>query len=86
MSAAREADYISTAKQHTKALWDAYHALKAMQTEWSALDYGTTLDDGAGANAGLTKTEVGAVVFATVDELTLRIFATGHATNLAKLL
>lgn len=86
MPAARESDFITLARQHTKALWDAYHALRAMQSEWTANDYGNTLDDGVGANLGYNKAEVGAVVFDTVNEIKLRIFDTGHATNLAKLL
>lgn len=82
----RESDFITLARKHAKAIWDAYHELKAMQTEWNALAYGTTLDDGVGENLGYTKDEVGAVVFATTDELKLRIFDTGFAENLAKLL
>ena len=86
MAAEREGLFITEVRQNAKALWDAYHKLKALQVEWSALDYGTTLDAGTGPNAGIPAADVGAVVFATTDELTLRIFGTGHATNLAKLL
>lgn len=86
MSVEREKQFITEARSHVKELWEAYHALKALQTEWNALDYGTTLDAGSGANEGITKDMVGSAVFATTDEIKLRIFDTGHATNLAKLL
>lgn len=82
---ARHQDFITEARQHNRALWDAVNALKALQLEWSALDYGSTLSDGEGENAGYTKSEVGAVVFATTDAI-LTLFASGHATNAANLL
>lgn len=86
MSAARESDFISEARANVRKIWDAYNALKALQIEWNALDYGNTLDNGSGANEGITKTMVGSAVFDTTDEIKLRIFDTGHATNLANLL
>jgi len=86
MAAEREGLFITETRRHTKAIWDAYNALKALQIEWNALDYGNTLDAGSGPNAGISGADAGAVVFTTTDELTLRIFGTGHATNLAKLL
>lgn len=86
MTVAREQDFYTLARRHNRAIWDGIHALLAMQKEWNALDYGTTLDNGEGENTGLTKTEIGAVVFATADEIKLRILDTGHATNMAKLL
>ena len=82
----REQDFITAVRAANRQLWDGYHALRAMQDEWSALDYGTNLDDGEGPNAGILAADVGAVVFATADEIKLRIFDTGHATNLAHLL
>lgn len=83
----RHEDFYSEAKSHAKAIWDALSELEALQKEHAALDYGTTLPDAdpAGANAGLTKVEVGAVVFATADAIR-GLFNTGHATNVAKLL
>ena len=81
----QESDYISEARKQARNLWNAYLALKGMQSEWNALDYGSTLDDGVDANAGYTADEVGAVVFDTADALTT-LFNTGHATNIAKLL
>jgi hypothetical protein len=81
----RQSDYITIARQKAKTLWDAYNELKTLQGEWNALDYGNTLADGVGENAGYTKTEVGAVVFDTANALAT-LFATGHATNIARLL
>jgi len=82
---AREQDFYTLARQSNTAIWDALNKLVALQREWNALDYGNTLDDGDGANAGLTKTEVGAVVFDTTNAM-LAVLAAGHATNMAKLL
>lgn len=85
MSASREQDFITLVRQYNKAVWDGILALKAMQSEYNALDYGSTLDDGTGANSGITKTDVGAVVFDTTNAM-LTLLGTGHATNMAKLL
>ena len=82
---ARGSDFITLARQHNKAIWDGINALVAMQREWTALDYGNTLDDGDGANADYTADEVGAVVFDTATAL-VAVLNTGHATNMAKLL
>ena len=46
---------------------------------------GYTLPDGSGENDGITKAEVGAVVFDTANALVTLLNA-GHATNMAKLL
>lgn len=81
----RQSDYITEARQHARDLWDAVNALKALQLEWNALDYGNTLADGDGANAGYTAAEVGSVVFATTDAI-LTLFSQGHGTNVASLL
>lgn len=81
----REQDYISEARIATRQLWDAYHKLRTMQTEYNALDYGSQLDAGEGDNEGITAAEVGAVVFDTANAIKAVLDA-GHATNLAKLL
>ncbi len=81
----REQDFITLARQHNKAIWDGINALVAMQREWNALDYGTTLNDGAGANEGLTKTQIGAVVFDTANAF-VAVLNAGHATNMSRLL
>lgn len=82
---ARESDFISEARQHAKNILDAYNGLKGLQLEWNALDYANTLNDGEGANEGITKTEVGSVVFDTTDAITTLLGA-GHSTNLHRLL
>lgn len=82
----RHQDFITLARQHAAAIWEASTALLEMQKEWNALDYGNTLPDGENGNAGYTKSEVGSVVFDTANEIKLRILDTGHATNLANLL
>lgn len=68
-----------------RQIWDGIHALLTLQAQHAAGDYGNTLPDGTGENAGLTKTEVGAVCFATADALKTVLNA-GHATNMEKLL
>lgn len=82
---AREQDFITLARQANTAIWNAINDLVALQREWNALDYGNTLEPGAGANDGLTKTEIGAVVFDTANAF-VAVLAAGHATNMAKLL
>ena len=81
----RGQDYISEARAANKAAWDAINALVSLQREWNALDYGNTLPQGDGANAGITPTEVGAVVFDTANAF-VAVLAAGHATNMANLL
>ena len=81
----RPQDYISVVRQNNKQLWDALNNLVALQREYNALDYGTTLADGEGDNTGITKAEVGAVVFDTANALAA-VLAAGHSTNMAKLL
>lgn len=85
MSSTRASDYITDVRSANRAVWDGINRLVALQREYNALDYGTTLPDGAGANAGISKAEVGAVVFDTADAL-VAVLAAGHATNMAKIL
>lgn len=81
----RGQDYITIARQNNRQLWDALNNLVALQREYNALDYGNTLPDGEGDNAGITPAEVGAVVFDTANAL-VAVLNAGHATNMAKLL
>lgn len=81
----REQDYITEARAANQAIWDGINALIALQREWNALDYGSTLADGDGANAGYTAAEVGAVVFDTANAF-VALLGQGHATNMANLL
>ena len=82
---ARGSDFITLARQHNKNIWDGINALVALQREWNALDYGNTLEDDEGGNAGYTALEVGAVVFDTANAM-VAVLGAGHATNMAKLL
>jgi hypothetical protein len=81
----RENDYITEARAANRAIWNGINALIALQPEWNALDYGTTLDEGVGDNAGIKGADVGAVVFATADALA-QLLQSGHASSMAKLL
>jgi hypothetical protein len=82
---AREQDFISEARRLNKQVWDGVNGLVALQREYNALDYGTTLDAGIGANDGITRAQVGAVVFDTANAM-VGVLSAGHATNMAKLL
>jgi hypothetical protein len=79
-------NYISDVRADVQLIWDALQRLKARQVIWNALDFGATLQDGQGQNAGITKTEVGAACFATTDALAAVLFGSGHSTNFAKVL
>lgn len=82
---ARESDFITLARQHNKAIWDGINSLVALQREWNALDYGSTLDAGVDGNEGIKAAAVGAVVFDTANAL-VAVLNSGHSTNMAKLL
>lgn len=81
----RQQDYITAIRAANRKIWDGLNELTAAQREWNALDYGTTLPAGEGANEGITRTMVGAVAFDTANALVTTLNA-GHATNMAKLL
>jgi hypothetical protein len=81
----REQDFITIVRQYNRAIWEGIHALQAMQAEWNALDYATTLDPGEGQNEGLVAADIGAVLFDTMTAFQT-VLDTGHATNMAKLL
>lgn len=82
---ARGNDYMTLVREANRKVWEGVNTLVALQREWNALDYGTTLPNGVGANDGLTKTDVGAVVFDSANAF-VTTMNTGHATNMAKLL
>lgn len=82
---ARESDFITEARQAARDLWAAILKLEALQSEFNALDYGTTLPDGVGENEGINKAQIGAVVFDTANAMR-GVLDAGHATNVAKLL
>ena len=81
----RQSDYISEARAANRQVWEGINTLKSLQREYNALDYGNTLPDGSGENEGISKAEVGAVVFDTANALVTLLDA-GQATNMAKLL
>lgn len=81
----RAQDYITLVRQNNRQLWEAINTLVALQREWQALDYGSTLPDGEGENAGITPAEVGAVAFDTANAF-VTVLNAGHATNMARLL
>lgn len=81
----REQDFITEARQHNKAIWDGINALVSLQREWNAMDFGNTLDAGAGDNTGIDAAQVGAVVFDTANAF-VAVLNAGHATNMANLL
>lgn len=82
---AREQDYITEARTAARKIWDGVNELLTLQKEWNAKAYGDTLPDGAGANAPVTKAEIGAAVFDTANTIEAAIQG-GHRTNLARLL
>lgn len=81
----REQNFITEARELNRQIWNGINALVAMQREWNALDYGSTLDPGVGDNTGIEAGEVGAVVFDTANAF-VAVLNGGHATNMAKLL
>lgn len=81
----REQNFITEARAINRQIWNGINGLVAMQREWNALDYGSTLDAGDGENVGIEAAEVGAVVFDTANAL-VDVLNAGHATNMAKLL
>ena len=81
----REQYYITAARAANRKVWDGINELIAMQREWNARNYGNTLDDGAGENAGIAAADVGAVIFASADALAA-VLDGGIAGNMAKLL
>ena len=81
----RDQDYYSLVREANRRIWEGVNTLKALQREWTALDYATTLAPGEGENAGLVPADLGAVVFDTTTALET-VLAAGHATNMAKLL
>lgn len=82
---ARSSDFITEARAANRQVWNGINELVSLQREYNALDYGTTLPDGVDANAGITKEELGSVVFDTANSL-VAVLNAGHATNMSKLL
>jgi hypothetical protein len=70
-------------RQHAQQILAALHGLESMQTRWNALASADNMIDGQGAFNGITKTQVGSVVFDTANALRALLDA-GHGTNLEK--
>lgn len=81
----RDQDFITEARDNARKIWEAITALKGLQREWTALDYGTTLVHGEGENSKLNVANVGSVVFDTTNAIE-EVLNAGHATNLGRLL
>lgn len=73
------------ARAFAHQLLDAIHGLEAMQTRWNSLDSLNTMIPGEGVHLGLTRVELGAVIFDTANAARALLDA-GHGTNLSKLL
>lgn len=84
-SASRPQDFYGAVRDANRAVWNGINNLLELQAEYNALDYGNTLVDGTGTNAGLTKTDLGAVIFDSANALKTVLNA-GSATNMAKIL
>lgn len=82
---ARSQNYISLVRDANRKAWEGINELVEFQREWNALNYGATLPDGSGDNAGITAAQVGAVVFDSANAF-VTVLNTGVATNMAKLL
>lgn len=76
----RDDQYVAEVKAANEAVWNGINKLLALQRQWNALDYGTTLNV-----TGVVTAEVGAVVFDSANAF-LAVLNTGVATNMAKLL
>jgi type 1 fimbria pilin len=83
-AADKKQDYITNVRIQATKFVDAYNELQKAQLEWNALDYSNTLPNGEGQNLGITKSEVGAVVFDTTDAIET-LLGQGHATNLFRI-
>lgn len=81
----RQQAYITEVRTAAQKVWDGINELKALQAEWNALDYSTTLAPGDNQNTGITAAQIGSVVFDTANALEA-LLGQGHATNLANLL
>ena len=78
----RQTQFKQEVRDAARALWQSHHILNALKAEAEALDYGTTLtvEDGEPSADDLL-----AVVYATNDAIGT-LYASGHATNLSKVL
>lgn len=81
----RPSEFYTSARLANKKVWDGLNELKSLQKEWDGGDYGSNLPAGSGANDGLVRADLGAVIFDTTNAMDT-LLNTGHKTNMAKLL
>lgn len=83
----RKNDYVAETRSEVRQLVAALDRLRSKQIEWNANNYGETLtdDDLIGVADGLHPSDIGAVIFDTVDALDA-VLESGHASNLYRLL
>jgi hypothetical protein len=62
----RSDEFAADARRYSRAIWENLRSLKALQAEWNALDYGSTLPE---TIDGVAREDVGAAVFATADAI-----------------
>jgi hypothetical protein len=78
----RQDTFIAEVRAAAQSIWEAHQALKALKAEADALDYGNTL---IAPETGPDKDDILALPYATNDAIAT-LLATGHASNIAKLL
>ncbi len=84
----KEREFYGATRRNAKAIWTALHDAKNLQDQWNALDYGNTLSAGDNFDAGITKSELGPVIFDTFNALQAVLDANGGGLsgNLAKVI
>ena len=70
-------------REHSQNLLTAINGLLEAQGRWNALDSSANMIDGQGAFFGLTRVELGSVIFDTANALNA-LLDQGHRTNLEK--
>ena len=75
--------YVTQVRTQATNLIVTIQKLAALQDKWTALDLGNTLDNNniGGDNAGITKTQLAAVIGTTLGAFET-LLSQGHATNL----
>lgn len=87
----RHEEFTSDVRQTARALWESHQHLKALKDEYAAQNFGSNepgqglVIDPDGVNAGVTKEELGSVLYATNDAIAA-LMNGGHATNVTAVL
>lgn len=82
----REQDFYTLTRQANTQIWDALNQMAALRREWTARDFGSSLDAGEGQNEGLVKDDLQSVLFTTGQALDEFLTNGFHYTGMAKLL